>query len=459
MRRLAAFVAVLSLALPAVAASRAAAPAPASRLGEAVFLVTGGGWGHGVGMSQWGAYGQALEGRSYRDILAWYYRGTEIGTANVTRVRVLLVDGSPELRIFSATPFRVRDAAAATHELPSGELTLGPEPRITLGGKPTSLKWPLVFLPGKSSLLALGGVPYRGELHVSREGARLRAINVVGLEAYLLGVVAREMPKDWPLEALKAQAVAARTYSLTRFVEDRPFDLYADTRSQVYTGANSEAPRSTAAVRATAGEIVEHAGEVATTFYFSSSGGRTANVEDVFGAPIPYLVSVPDPWDRYSPHHVWPARLLSGAEVAKAFGLASPVSEAASGATASGRPRNVTFTTRAGGKLTTSGTDVRGRLGLRSQYFRLGTLRLDPPPDAPAAGEPVRLTGVARDVDDAALEKLTPTGWSRVTRLPQRPDGSFAVVVRPAEDSSYRLIAAGLAGPQLVVRVEARAAG
>jgi stage II sporulation protein D len=451
MRRLVAALAMLALAL-AAGATASTTPAAQAPVGEAVFVVTGGGWGHGVGLSQWGAYGQALEGRSYRDILSWYYRGTAIGEAQVSRVRVLLAEGSSALEISSATAFRVRDASGATRDVPAGTLALGPKLRVVLGGKELRLKPPLVVQPGQGSLLVLGGVPYRGELLVSREGTRLRAINVVGLEAYLLGVVAREMPKDWPLEALKAQAVAARTYTLTRFVEGKEFDLYADTRSQVYGGAPGEAPRATAAVRATAGEIVLHAGSVATTFYFSSSGGKTANVEDVFGGPIPYLVSVPDPWDKHSPHHVWSPLLLSGAEVASAFGLPSSVADAVAQATSSGRPKTVTFTTLAGAKLTATGTDVRNRLGLRSQLFRLGTLRLDPPSEQPVVGKPLRLTGIARDADGAVLEKRTSAGWVRVSRLPQRADGSFAIVVKPTAIAGYRLAAAGLAGPELVIR-------
>jgi stage II sporulation protein D len=451
MRRLAAAVATLAVAL-AVGVTSSTAPAARAQLGEAVFVVTGGGWGHGVGLSQWGAYGQALEGRSYRDILSWYYRGTEIGQARINRVRVLLVEASKRLEISSAAAFRVREASGKTRDVPPGALALGPKLRVVLGGKEVRLKPPLVVQPENGSQLALGGVPYRGELVVTTVGARLRVINTVALEAYLLGVVAREMPKDWPLEALKAQAVAARTYTLTRFVEGKEFDLYADTRSQVYGGTAGEAPQATEAVRATAGEIVLHAGEAATTFYFSSSGGRTANVEDVFGAPVPYLVSVPDPWDRHSPHHVWPPRLVSGAELAGALGLPSAVADAFAQATPSGRPKAVTFTTLAGGKLTATGTDVRNRLALRSQNFRLGTLRLDAPLEQPVVGKPLRLTGIARDVAGAVLEKRTPAGWARVAKLPPKADGSFAVVVKPTAVSGYRLAASGLSGPELVVR-------
>ena len=144
-------------------------------------------------------------------------------------------------------------------------------------------------------------------------------VNVVALEAYLRGVVATEMPKDWPLEALKAQAVAARSYALARVLKGKPFDLYADWRSQVYGGIPAEAPRATEAVQATARQVLLYDGKVATTFFFSSSGGRTATGAEVFGVDVPYLVSVDDHWDERSPHHAWQPRVLTGAAIKKAY--------------------------------------------------------------------------------------------------------------------------------------------
>jgi hypothetical protein len=133
------------------------------------------------------------------------------------------------------------------------------------------------------------------------------------------------------------------------------------------------------------------------------------------------------------------------------------VVEATSEPTASGRPRTVVLTTRAGGTLTATATDVRKRLALLSQYFRLGTLRLDPPAEAAVGGKRLRLTGVARDVDEPALERLGPNGWQPAARITARPDGTFAVSVLPTGETRYRLAAAGLAGPALLVRVGAGA--
>src|SRR5439155_1171605 len=168
--------------------------------------------------------------------------------------------------------------------------------------KQVVLPGPLLFQPGAAALALKHR--YRGSIQVAVTGGKLRAINMVGLEQYLYGVVPSEMPYTWLPEALKAQAVAARSYALaTR--RTGAFDLYPDTRSQVYLGIEHEKPSTNSAVDATAGQVVLYQGEVAKTYFFSTSGGRTASAEDVWGKPVPYLVSVPDPYDSISPYHNW----------------------------------------------------------------------------------------------------------------------------------------------------------
>ncbi len=121
----------------------------------------------------------------------------------------------------------------------------------------------------------------------------------VALERYVRGVVAAEMPSGWPLAALQAQAVASRTYALTSHAGGSRFDVYSDTRSQVYLGVAAETSASNAAVASTAGQIVLYGGHPATTYFSASSGGMTENIENSFiGAqPQPWLVGVPDPYD------------------------------------------------------------------------------------------------------------------------------------------------------------------
>ena len=149
------------------------------------------------------------------------------------------------------------------------------------------------------------------------------------------------MPFSWPSEALEAQAIAARTYALTSVQKGKPYHLYADVRDQVYRGVAGETERTNDAVRATAGKVVLYGGKLARTFYFSSSGGKTANAADVFGSPVPYLVSRPDPWDRLLPAPRWGPILLGARTVQSKFGVGARVVDAVGVPTSSGRLEDV----------------------------------------------------------------------------------------------------------------------
>src|SRR6266511_3008193 len=249
-------------------------------------------------------------------IVLHYFPGTELGAAPVSRVRVLLTSGVNKLAIGSASDFRVKDATGVVHNVAAGSYTLTPALKLKVDGEATAraLPGPLLFQPGAAPLQLKH--QYRGSIQVDLASGKLRAINMVGLEQYLYGVVPSEMPYTWHAEALKAQAVVARSYALaTR--KSGAFDLYPDTRSQVYLGIDHEKPSTNAAVDATADKVVLYQGEVAKTFFFSSSGGRTASAEDVWGEAVPYLVSVPDPYDSISPHHDWGPFTFTGAKLAK----------------------------------------------------------------------------------------------------------------------------------------------
>ncbi|RDI73986.1 SpoIID-LytB: SpoIID/LytB domain-containing protein [Gaiella occulta] len=455
-RHLILLLSVLALAAGASAATPPgdSAPAPAPALSSPVYVLTGGGYGHGVGLSQFGALAQANAGRSYRDILDFYYPGTTIATSPRSRVRVLLGAGLTTVTIGSSVPFAVRDATGARTPLPAGELTLAPDLALTIDGQPTVLPGPLAFLPGKGGPLTLGGNGYRGELRVSVVDGALQVIDAVGLDAYLFGVVPGEMPKEWPAAALQAQAVAARSYALANLVKNRPFDLYSDQRSQVYRGVAAESPSTTAAVKATRGEILTFDGKVATTLYSASSGGRTAASADVFGVPFAYLRTRDDPWDAESPYHRWPPRTYTSAALAKAFGLPSPVVDVEIVPTPSGRPASVTLVTRAGTRTLLKAADVRARLRLRSTAFRIGVLRITRPSGPVAPGAPVTVSGIARDVDGAVLEKLGATGaWLPTAKVAPAEDGAFQVTVRPTATATYRLTASGLPGPALTLTI------
>src|SRR5439155_126856 len=170
----------------AVAAAALAIPAVASA--GTVFLLDGGGWGHGVGMSQWGAEGYARHGYDYRQILAHYYTQTTIQVWPSRDVRVLLADGKRRARVGSAAPFVVTDAAGHRLHLPAGAVTVNARFRLRGG----ALEPPLVFEPGAEPL-ALGGAGYRGELVVEAKPAGLMVVNRLPLDRYLRGVVPWEV--------------------------------------------------------------------------------------------------------------------------------------------------------------------------------------------------------------------------------------------------------------------------
>jgi stage II sporulation protein D len=271
------------------------------------FYIDGAGFGHGVGMSQYGAAGYAEHGFDYRQILAHYYEGTTLGRISPShRVRVLLRRGAasfrgadtelgPKTRLKPGVTYRVQ---------PTGRGLL-----LSAGGHRDGLWRSPLIVRGAAPLDVPGMGRYRGSLEFVQDGARVDTINLVGIEDYVRGVVAAEMPPGWPAPALEAQAVAARTFAVATGAANRLFNVYDDTRSQVYRGVSAETPSSDAAVAATAGQIVEHGGAPALTYFFSSSGGHTESVQNVWRGvePQAWLRGVPDPYDdsNNNPYYRW----------------------------------------------------------------------------------------------------------------------------------------------------------
>jgi stage II sporulation protein D len=415
--------------------------APAGpRAGEPVFVINGRGWGHGVGMSQWGANGFARKGWTYDRILAHYYRGTTIGGAPLSKVRVLLAAGKRRLDLASAAPFRVKDTSGKVRALPAGPLALGPGLKVRpKGGKrKIALQPPLTFLPGQEPLRL--GRRYRGSIRVDVQKGRLRAINVLGLEQYLYGVVPSEVPDDWPAEVLKAQAVAARSYAVATRKTDGDFDLYPDVRSQVYRGIDEEVETTSAAVDDTAREVLTYGGEVALTYFFSTSGGKTASVTDVFvgSKPIPYLVSVDDPYDSLSPHHVWGPLVFPVGRLQKAIKAPGRLTDVRTTVNRSARVSTVTGVGTLG-QVTMRGSDVRRVLDLRSTWFRVGVLALPVPTKPIAFGSAGKLTGTARGLAKVVLEQQSGATWRAVAQVQPVSGGAFTVTVRPTTTALYRL--------------------
>jgi stage II sporulation protein D len=413
-----------------------------------LFLISGHGFGHGVGMSQYGAYGYAQHGATFQQILAHYYPGTSLGTAPATTFRVLLADRRRRVAISSDVPFSVRDGSGTTVKLAAG--TVAVTPSLAVGGK--TLTAPLLFRPGRGGPLTLER-PYRGQILVDVVDGKLRAINVVGLEQYLDGVVPAEMPATWSPEALKAQAVAARSYALATRNVAAPYDAYPDTRSQMYLGISAEAPAATAAVTATKGQVLLYDGEVATTYFYSTSGGRTESSLDWNGTPLPYLVSVPDPYDAISPYHDWGPVPVTAAAIAKALKLTSPIVDATTVPNQAGRVAKLNVVTPPA-TVAVSAAALRAAIGLRSTWFSIGVISLTAPaPSAPVAyGSPLTLFGLVRGVAGTVTLEERPNGgtWEAVGPVGA---GTLKLTQRPTITTDYRLATPTAAGAFVRVRV------
>ena len=360
-------------------------------------------------------------------------------------MRVLLAQNAPSVAIASDDDMRVKDANGDSHTLAAGTYALKPGLKLPVDdqAKPQKLSGALTFA-ARSQPLSLGGRAYRGQFEVSVAGGKLQVINVVGLAQYLYGVVPSEVPDDWPAEALKAQAVVARSYALSHLEQGGGFDLYRDTRSQVYRGIAAEVDSTTAAVDATAGQVVLYNGKVASTYYFSTSGGRTAAIQDVWpgSPPAPYLVSVADPYDTASPYHDWKPAAISPDKLAKALKMSGPVLDVRMTTNGSQRVAQIAGV-GPGGTVgpAMAAADFRQALGLRSTWFTIGELGLVQP------SAPVLVR------DDVLPDRVRPCGgnvtveqqqagsmiWAALSTVAPRSDGTVSVALTPTATTQYRL--------------------
>lgn len=279
---------------------------PAPRADSATWTVKGGGFGHGIGMNAYGSYGMAQAGWSYKKILRHYYKRTRIEKISKARtVRVLLNVDSGKAHFSGAKQACGIDLnekrTYAAKRRGNGVLLVRPNGKklANCGGRLRTEK------DGKVLFKGIGR--YRGGVEVVESGGALNVINAVGVNDYVKGVIPNESIPSWPMDALRAQAVVARGIALTGRVDGDGFDLYNDTRSQVYGAINTEYDRTNRAAKQTASEIVTYKGKAALTVFSASSGGHTENVENVwFAEPLPYLKGVDDArFDDVSPYHRW----------------------------------------------------------------------------------------------------------------------------------------------------------
>jgi stage II sporulation protein D len=415
-----------------------------------MFLLDGRGWGHGIGMSQWGAEGYARHGFGYRQILGHYFPHTHIGIAPPRDVRVLLVEKRARVRVGSAAPFLVVDATGRKLHLPAGSVVVNR--KFVLRHK--HLRRPLRFEPGAQPL-RVADAAYRGSVLVKAKGKGLMAVNVLPLDRYLRGVVPWEVPTDWHAETYKAQTVAARSYTLATLHPKADFDLYPDQRSQMYGGIRAERDGTNLAVGATAGQVLVWRDRIIPAFYFSTSGGKTSSIHDAWprAHQVPYLVSVNDPYDYLSPHHVWPTVALPADRVARVLHLRG-VTDMRVIENSSGRAQTVRVRTARGWKRF-PGQLIRKKFKLGSTDFTVHVMRLDPPART-LYGKHVRVEGWVRGLGRARLEQLADQGWKTVRQIHPAKNGRFSVSLPALRSTGLRLAYNDVTGDAVALRVAPR---
>ncbi|WP_300679183.1 SpoIID/LytB domain-containing protein [Nocardioides sp.] len=379
---------------PAGAGTKSSAGAKLAVPHDAVLSLSGRGYGHGRGLSQYGAEGAARQGLSAAQILSFYYPGTTLGTQTGSISVLIGADTSPDTRVKArsglivrtsngkttwnlaalrptATQWRLNPLSATRTAIASKTATSGWK-RLTVststlefwaGNAPITL-----VMPSKSTAYrgALRNAPYSGRDHDT--------VNVVSLEDYLKGVVASEMPASWKPAAVQAQAVAARTYAVysrAHTSKSRQFQICDSTACQVYKGVAGEVAAATAAIKATAGKTLMYGGKPAFTQFSSSSGGWTV------AGTVAYQKAMADPYDNWTGNsqHSWTVT-INPATVARAWPkigrlTAVQVLSRDGNGDWGGRVLSLRLTGSTG-TTTVDGSTFRSVLGLKSTYFTVG---------------------------------------------------------------------------------------
>ncbi|GAA1920873.1 SpoIID/LytB domain-containing protein [Nocardioides marmoribigeumensis] len=371
------------------------------------FTVRGHGWGHGHGMSQHGAQGAARKGLNAQQILAFYYPGTRRTIAADGLIRVLITaDTSDPVAVRPRSGLSVRDlgpdgTGTTTYSLPTTvgartwrvRASTADRDRVQYydgkawrawrpGGRATLLGRGELFSPdGPVALIVPGAtVLYRGALRSAAPtpGSTARdTVNVLSLDDYVKGVIPAEMPASWEPAAVRAQAVAARTYAVydREAHPTRYYDTCDTTMCQVYRGVAVEDSRSNDAADRTAGQIRTLDGKAIFSQFSSSNGGWTSQ-GSVAGKPAPYLAHKQDPYDGWAgnTNHSWSTTLAAGT-ISRAYPtigrlLRVRVRQREGGGDWQGRVEKLVLVGTKGSKQL-SGDEFRSRFGLKSTWFRL----------------------------------------------------------------------------------------
>lgn len=284
--------------------------------------------------------------------------------------RVAIEQDMGQIKVGSSTDAVLRDAAGhILADIPAMNAVVAEakDGKVSVNQLQTSQLW--IEPSSEAGYVFIGERWYRGRTLVVPTSGGITAVNYVDLEQYLYSVVGAEMPANWSLEALKAQAVAARSYALyqRQHSANTVFDVGDTTTWQVYGGLAREAPTTRAAVDATKGQVLTYQGQIINAVFHSCAGGYTENVEDVWSNPLPYLRGVPSP-DQDFPECQWSPVTFTVNELGEQLGYEGTISSLEVQRHAHGRVMSV-IVDGSDGVMTIEGDDVRDRLGLKSTLF------------------------------------------------------------------------------------------
>jgi len=463
-----------------------AASAPAATTNV---TMVGRGWGHGIGMSQWGAYGYAKNGWTYKQILKHYYTGITLGKIDNKVLRVRLRGGVSTVKLTCANAFRAYTTGAKL-DIPGGTTAavtwVDGKYKVTAGSLVKTFGAPVTFKPLSGRLKTVTADDwgktgqYRGVIRVLHTSSGFTMINKLPMESYLRGVVPYEMSSSWPLEALKAQACAARAYAERSRNPGEAFDVYCTTRDQAYGGVRAEATATNSAVKGTAGVVPRYGGAVIAAFYFSTSGGHTENIENVWQtSPIPYLKGVEDPYDTYSPLHLWPENPIVHADTWFAGKLGTYSAENPTGVKGTLRavyilkrgvsPRVVRAAlVGTEGVTFVSGASLRYKLGLRDTWVKFASMSVTADAKTVVYGVGTRLRGrIYPALKDGATVTLKysrdgVSGSIKVKTVRHTQDlgngstatySTYSFNARPKKQTTYYYVSGTARSPKVTLKV------
>ncbi|MDR1188822.1 MAG: SpoIID/LytB domain-containing protein, partial [Bifidobacteriaceae bacterium] len=381
------------------------------------FVLKGAGYGHGVGMSQYGAQEMAKAGWGTNAVLAFYYPGASIQNQTVGNVRVQLKQAASVVVRYAGAAGKLAPAGGSAASVAKGAaitLTVSGTNVVAsgVGSAKTAAQFGLTW-DGASNCsgyvtvdgAGAGSAGYcRGSMTATVINGQVNLIATVGLARdYIYGVA--EVPSSWEPTALRAQAAASRTYAAKQSYKSAcNCEVYSDTRSQSYTGRAKETEAggwgarwvsnvNATAPSATVGSLMLYGGAPITATYSAANGGATESSADIWGGSFPYLISKADPWSVKPgvPDSIKAWTMTKTQAEAKAiFGLADVASVAITAKTAGGSAKTITAKASSGASKTLTGAEaIRSAFGLRSAHFTVtATAPPTPPPSTPPPTNP-----------------------------------------------------------------------